>query len=70
MSAENPPTYNFPGLEFNPTYFINESISVVHIVMCCLGAVYCCVTRLNETRQGRQDKRQDKTRQNKTRQIE
>jgi hypothetical protein len=27
MSAENPPTYNFPGIEFNPTYFINESIS-------------------------------------------
>lgn len=27
MSVENPPTYNFPGLEFNPTYFINESIS-------------------------------------------
>ena len=25
MSAENPPTYNFPGIQFNPSFFDNEN---------------------------------------------
>lgn len=27
MSAENPPTFSFNGIDFNPTYYINESTS-------------------------------------------
>jgi hypothetical protein len=27
MSAENPPTFSFNGIDFNPTYYVNESTS-------------------------------------------
>jgi hypothetical protein len=51
MSAENPPTYNFNGIDFNPSFYVNETTSTNFFTEDQANALYLRKT-INDTATG------------------